>query len=189
MLLLADLHLGKAIHFRKAGIPVPRAAGDANWDRLIYLLLEFKPQRVLFLGDLFHSHVNQQWPEFVDLMSRFSDIQFELVQGNHDILPDEYYQEANLIVYDQALPLAPFFMSHHPIKSPPDNLYNLAGHIHPCVWLKGQGRQKLKLPCFYFGKNGAILPAFGTFTGTAKIAVQKEDQVFVIADEMVVNIE
>lgn len=187
ILFLADLHLGKAVHFRKAGIPVPLAAGDANWDRLIYLLLEFKPERVIFLGDLFHSSFNHQWHHFEDVISRFSGTRFELVQGNHDILSVEYYQNAGLCVHDEPLLLPPFLLSHHPIQSVPENFYNLAGHIHPCVWLKGNGRQKLKLPCFYFGKNGGILPAFGTFTGTAKIQAQKGDQIFVITEDEVIH--
>ena len=50
MLLLSDLHLGKATHFRKAGIAVPKTLGDVNWDKLAGLLLDFQPKRVLFLG-------------------------------------------------------------------------------------------------------------------------------------------
>ena len=44
-LLITDLHLGKAAHFRKAGIAVPSMVADANWDRLLNLLLEFKPKK------------------------------------------------------------------------------------------------------------------------------------------------
>lgn len=186
-LLLADLHLGKAVHFRKAGIPVPRAAGDANWDKLIYLFLEFKPERVLFLGDLFHSTYNSEWQEFAGLIGQFPDIRFELVQGNHDILSPADYEAAQITIYNQPLRIGPFLLSHHPIAAPPEDSYNLAGHIHPCVWLKGNGRQKLKLPCFYFGEDTGLLPAFGAFTGTARIQPQNGDQVFVIAEDAVVE--
>lgn len=187
-LLLADLHLGKANHFRKAGIPVPPAVGDANIDRLICLLLEFKPLKVIFLGDLFHSDYNQQWQEFGDLLARFSAIQFELVLGNHDILSPDYYHDVKLTVHYQPLVMQPFLLSHQPIETSLTDLYNLAGHIHPCVWLHGDGRQKMKLPCFYFGKNNGLLPAFGVFTGTARIQTKEEDQVFVVAEEEVIRV-
>jgi metallophosphoesterase superfamily enzyme len=39
-LFLADLHLGKAIHFRKKGIPTPMAVAEANWSRLVEVFRE-----------------------------------------------------------------------------------------------------------------------------------------------------
>ena len=70
----------------------------------------------------------------------------------------------------------------------PAEKYNLAGHIHPCVRLRGAGRQRLRLPCFYFGDRQGILPAFGTFTGLGDVEVQNGDRVFVIADDRVVEV-
>ena len=49
-LLVADLHLGKAVHFRRAGIAAPDAVEDTNFDHPISLLLSFQPPRVLLLG-------------------------------------------------------------------------------------------------------------------------------------------
>lgn len=187
-LLIADLHLGKVAHFRRNGIPAPMAASGANWDRLISLFLDFQPQRVLFLGDLFHSSHNQEWLEFSQLMARFSEIRFELILGNHDILPEEDYHQANLTLHREPLAVAPFLFSHHPLTMASDGFYNLAGHIHPCVLLKGNGRQRARLPCFYFGRLQGILPAFGVFTGMGRIAPEADSQVFVIADEAVIRL-
>ena len=187
-LLLADLHLGKARHFRQSGIPVPQAAGDTNWDRLITLFLDFKPDRVLFLGDLFHSSYNTSWDEFCQLLDQFSHIQFELVVGNHDILQDAHYAQARLLIHADTLQEPPFLFTHEPIEAETIELYNLAGHIHPSVRLRGNGRQYLRLPCFYFGAKQGILPAFGAFTGTATIQPQKGDRVFVIAEDVVMEV-
>ncbi|HNU41619.1 MAG TPA: phosphoesterase, partial [Cyclobacteriaceae bacterium] len=68
----------------------------------------------------------------------------------------------------------------------PEGVYNLSGHIHPAVRLKGTGRQSVMLPCFYFGKQQGILPAFGSFTGMARIVPKKEDRIFVIAENKVI---
>lgn len=183
MLLISDLHLGKATHFRKSGIPVPQALGDVNWDKLASLLLEFQPERVLFLGDLFHSDLNVEWDEFCQLTTQFSRVQFELVPGNHDILFAQHYEKARLLLNPTISEIPPFLFSHHPLEVIPENYYNLCGHIHPSVCLRGNGRQTLRLPCFYFAENQGILPAFGAFTGTAEIQPRNGDQVFVIAED------
>jgi predicted MPP superfamily phosphohydrolase len=112
MLLLADLHLGKAVHFRRAGIPVPSAVSHSNWDRLIALLLDFEPERVVFLGDLFHSDYNSEWEELADLIHQFDHIDFELVIGNHDILDMQNYERAGLISHGTGFNHAAF--SIHP---------------------------------------------------------------------------
>lgn len=185
MLLISDLHLGKATHFRKSGIPLPKMLGDVNWDKLASLLLEFQPARVLFLGDLFHSDLNAEWDDFCQLTARFSSMQFELVPGNHDILFTQHYEEAQLLLHPPLLEITPFLFSHHPLAIIPHNYYNLCGHIHPSVCLRGNGRQTLRLPCFYFSDNQGILPAFGAFTGTAEIQPKSGDQVFVIGEDTI----
>ena len=188
MLLLADLHLGKAAHFRKGGLAVPATAGDNNWDRLQSLLFDLQPARVLFLGDLFHSDYNPVWEELGALVEQFKPISFELIPGNHDILDDPYYQAAGLLLHPLFLEIPPFYLTHHPQKEIPAGLYNLCGHIHPSVKLRGLARQSLRLPCFYFGQDQGILPAFGAFTGMANIAVREGDRVFVIARDEVVEV-
>ena len=47
------------------------------------------------------------------------------------------------------------------------------------------GGQELRLPCFWFQPHGAVLPAFGSFTGMASIAPRPGDRVFVVADSAV----
>lgn len=193
-LLLADLHLGKVTHFRKAGIAVPPEVSDANWDKLISLLVDFQPGRVIFLGDLFHSDYNREWEELRNLIHQFHSSHFELVPGNHDRLKAEDYAAAGIKVHPSQLDLGPFQLTHHPpeghagrdARPVPGARYILAGHIHPCVTLQGVGRQRLRLPCFYFGSQYGLLPAFGAFTGTARIRPAAGDHVFVIVNEKVV---
>ncbi len=187
-LLIADLHLGKASHFRKAGIPVPQDVKQSNFDKFMALLLDLKPEKVLILGDLFHSDLNNCWEDFIYLCKQFKHIIFDLVIGNHDILDLETYAEANLNLYEEGRVIGPFIFTHHPLEKVPKGLFNLCGHIHPSVRLNGKGRQSLRLPCFYFGEQQGILPAFGEFTGTFTISAKKEDFVFVIADEKVIRV-
>jgi DNA ligase-associated metallophosphoesterase len=187
-LLLADLHMGKVSHFRKSGIPVPVSAADKNVELLISVIQQTKPRRVVMLGDLFHSAYNEEWEALRSIVLAFPGISFELVVGNHDILSQVQYHRSNIHLHGEAYEDFPFILTHHPLENIPDGLYNLAGHVHPGVQLTGRAKQSVTLPCFYFGEQQGILPAFGAFTGLAKIKPRQNDQIFVVADKEVVKL-
>jgi uncharacterized protein len=186
-LLLADLHLGKINHFRKSGIPLPSKANDKNIELLVEVMQRVKPDRVLCLGDLFHSHYNPEWEVFGELVKHFKPVSFELVMGNHDIMSELQYARKGIVVHDR-LTIGNFILTHHPMEQVAPGYYNMAGHIHPGVCLYGRGKQALTLPCFYFGQRQGLLPAFGVFTGLAKIKPTKEDKVFVIVEDKILNV-
>ncbi|MEY2948900.1 MAG: ligase-associated DNA damage response endonuclease PdeM [Saprospiraceae bacterium] len=183
-LVLADAHFGKGRHFRKNGIPVPQMQADVDYDRFIGLLLEFKPAQVIFLGDLFHSSYNEEWMAFSDIIQKFQATQFILVKGNHDILNPTIYEEGGIIMKEEPWRLGPFALRHHPAEKN-ETEYSIGGHLHPGVLLKGASHQRLRLPCFYFGKTQAVLPAFGSFTGLHLVQPETESRVFVIGDGQV----
>jgi DNA ligase-associated metallophosphoesterase len=152
------------------------------------VIWDFQPRRVIFLGDLFHSEFNRQWMEFCDLLAQFDEISFELIAGNHDVLDPTFYEQAGLKVHLNGLHLHPFLLTHHPLEDFSDTKwYNLAGHLHPGVRLRGNGRQRLRLPCFFFGPRQGLLPAFGEFTGLATLSVAPGDEVFVIVEDEIVR--
>lgn len=187
-LLVADLHLGKVNHFRKAGLPVPGKVNDENTERLVDLIMISKPAKVILLGDLFHSHYNAEWDVFLQIVRHFVAIEFHLVEGNHDIMSPYQYQKAPLIIHEE-MEMGPFTLTHIPLEADQiaQDQYNLAGHIHPAVSLRGKGRQSVKLPCFYFGENQGFLPAFGNFTGNYRIKPTKKDQVYVVLSDKVIR--
>ena len=186
-LLLADLHLGKVNHFRKSGFAVPSRANDRNVDLLVDIINLTRPDRILCLGDLFHSHYNAEWEVFGELVRHFSAVSFELVLGNHDIMGKSQYERQGIQLYDELI-LGPFRFTHHPLEEVPAGVYNIAGHIHPGIVLRGKGRQSITLPCFYFGVRQAYLPAFGMFTGIGLITPQKEDKIFVVAENKIMSV-
>ena len=188
ILLIADLHLGKVNHYRKAGYPVPTRANDENTTILIDLLNHYKPARMLFLGDLFHSHYNEEWEVLGQVIRHFTSTSFELVMGNHDIMSTLQYDRHGVKVHKEELQIGSLLLTHAPLEQPPNDVYNLAGHIHPGARLYGKGRQALILPCFYFGKKQGLLPAFGSFTGLYPVRVMKGDQVYVIVEGEVIEV-
>lgn len=186
-LLLSDLHLGKATHFRKAGMAVPAKIHQNDLQRLDWLLQETAASRVYFLGDLFHSELNAEWWTFARWLEQYPRQEFILIKGNHDILPAEAYASSRLHIIEEELAISPFILTHEPLvdKKNKSGLYNICGHIHPAVKLRGAAFQQLTLPCFYFGLHYALLPAFGKFTGFHQIKPMKEDSVFAIAENRI----
>lgn len=183
-LLIADMHLGKATHFNAHGIRVPRAVENKALDRLKDLLNIFSPEKCYFLGDLFHSKYNPVWDLFCEFLKQHPGVAWTLVPGNHDILEKEKYDSSCLIITEIAINIGPYVLIHEQIQDKPEG-YQLSGHVHPGVIMKGKGRQQMRMPCFWFGKNAAILPAFGEFTGMYTVQPVKEDTVFVIAEQHV----
>ena len=190
MLILSDLHLGKAEHFRRSGIPVPEAVHFHDLARLSSLIKGSGAKKIVFLGDLFHSDLNSGWWHFNKWMEEFPQEEFFLVKGNHDILPPQLYIESRLNVFETEMLVYPFLLTHEPLgeKEIKEGYYNISGHIHPAVLLKGRGLQQITLACFYFGLHYALLPAFGKFTGFYKIQPKKEDAVFAIAEKQVLRL-
>jgi len=187
VLIVSDLHLGKTGHFRKAGIAVPQAVYKEDLQRLFNLLLLFKPEQLIVVGDLFHSVANKELELFSRWRANFENLKIILVRGNHDILKGDWYAGANIEVVEGTLTIGGFSFTHDQCDAD-ESSYSFCGHIHPGVVLNGLGRQTLRFPCFYFSKDQCILPAFGKFTGLATIRPSKTDVVFAIADDVLVQL-
>jgi metallophosphoesterase superfamily enzyme len=81
---------------------------------------------------------------------------------------------------DEPHALPPFLACHHLQK--PRTGYALCGHVHPGVRIWGAG-ESARLPCFVIGRERAILPAFGRFTGMADIVRVQSDRIVAIAGD------
>jgi uncharacterized protein len=192
-LILSDLHFGKTGHFRKAGIPVPQHIYKEDLQRLVQLIQYFQPENLIIVGDLFHSEDNKELDLFKKWRNDFEHLSIQLVKGNHDVLKDEWYLEANLIIHPRQLSLNPFSFTHDVTQpyytSKEETPYIFSGHIHPGISLKGAGKQSLRFSCFYFGKQYAVLPAFSRFTGTFLIEPKPSESVFAIVENKIVQLQ
>ena len=186
-LLLADVHLGKAGHFRKAGIPVPQAVAQQSLSQLAGLIEVFLPQEVWVLGDLFHSLHNYEWPLWSEFVQSQSEIKFSLIPGNHDRFISTKKQNPYEML-GKEVEDSPFVFTHEPLQEPHPSLVNVFGHIHPAIVLKGKGRQSLRLPCFWVRDRQVVLPAFGPFTGMHTIQPSSQDKIFAICEGQVIAV-
>ena len=194
ILIVSDLHIGKTGHFRKSGIAMPQSLFKEDLQRLITLIQHFSARQLLVVGDLFHSVANKELDLFRKWRNDFPDLSIRLIKGNHDILKDDWYTNAGISVTPNSLLINGFCFTHDyekcsTTREEEDAIsYTISGHIHPGVHVRGQGRQSLSLPCFYFGLSFAILPAFSRFSGIALIEPKRGDCVFAIADNNIIKL-
>lgn len=187
-LVMSDLHFGKTGHFRKWGIGVPQNVYKEDLQRLISLINHFRPQKLIVVGDFFHSSANTELDWFKRWRESFPALQIILVQGNHDILHETWYKEADIDVVSLTLQINSFLFSHDQSKTSAD-VYSFCGHIHPGVIIHGLGKQSLRFPCFYFGKMHCILPAFSKFTGAVAMDKSSAESIYAIVENELVKIE
>ncbi|MFD2033532.1 ligase-associated DNA damage response endonuclease PdeM [Belliella marina] len=185
---IADPHFGKAAHFRKSGVPISEYLHHDDMLKISRLISGYQPKDIYFLGDLFHSELNDSWRVLEGFIETFPKVNFHLIKGNHDILPPASYQSGNWIIHKEPLGVRGLLLSHEPLEVVPEGMTNLCGHIHPGVFLKGKGKQHTRLPCYFYSKRSIILPAFGRFTGLALMTCTKGDQAFVIVGEKVIRV-
>lgn len=191
-LIIADLHLGKSGHFRKEGIAIPQSIYKADLQRLVAQLYLFKVDRLIIAGDFTHSTANKELDLFLKWRKDFSLLEIELVKGNHDILSDSWYAEAGIRVNKEKLLASPFNFIHDlktvaTLSDEEKAMYAFTGHMHPGISLRGQGKQSLRFPCFYFAKEYCVLPAFSRFTGTFRVKPLKGETVFAVVENSVMQ--
>ena len=180
-LLVADAHIGKAVSFRRLGVPVPEATTDGMLARLSDALAATQAERVVFLGDLLHSaraHAAATLAAVERWRGQHRQLDLVLVRGNHDRHAGDPPAAWGVQAVDEPLRLDGLALKHHPDAEP--GAYVLAGHVHPGVLLGGRAHDRLRLPCFHFGPKVGLLPAFGEFTGLHVVSRSVGDRVFVV---------
>lgn len=187
-LFIADLHFGKAAHFRKSGIPIPEPIHLNDLQRIKSLIEKYFPIDFYILGDLFHSDWNEQWELLNSYLGSFVQTRFHLIKGNHDVLSPIAYQQSLFEIHENPVELGNLFLTHEPSEEIPEGKLNLCGHLHPGVRLRGKGRQSIRISCFHLSESQLILPAFGEFTGLALVKRKPKDQIFGISGEKVIKI-
>lgn len=190
ILIVSDTHFGKTGHFRKEGIGLPQGIYNDDLKRFVDIIQYFKPERIIIVGDLFHSTHNKEIEQFDKLRKEEIDVPMFLVKGNHDILSNKIYKQMNIAYCESVLELSPFAFTHD-IETIKKNeaLYYFTGHVHPGVRINSKAKQSVQLPCFYFKDRFSLLPAFSMFTGTAKIKSARKDAIFMISKNSLIPLQ
>ena len=185
MLIIADIHFGKAAAFRALGVPVPRGTTSENLAGLDALVAQHGAERVVFLGDFLHAraaHASSTQLAMLAWRQRHPDLQLMLVRGNHDLHAGDPAAALGIELVDEPHQVGPFAFCHHPDVETPG--YVLAGHVHP-VYVLATRFDALRLPCFVVGQDRMILPSFGSFTGGHAVKPEPGDNIYVTSGDAV----
>ena len=164
--LVADVHLGYGWAQRRRGELGPVIDGGAR-DRLLALLDELNPVRVVFLGDLVHAPKPGAEERAIveDAVNTLaSRTQLTVVPGNHD---------RGFAADFRGLPLEQTTVWKHagvaavhgdaPGEAPPAPCLVL-GHLHPAYTVHDAAGAGRKLPAFLRSRRAIVLPAFTPFS-------------------------
>lgn len=185
MLVIADIHFGKAAAFRALGVPVPRGTTTENLQGLDALVDAHGARHIVFLGDFLHAraaHASATQQAMLAWRERRRGLALTLVRGNHDRHAGDPAAVLGIDLVDEPHALGPFAFCHHPDLATAG--YALAGHIHP-VYVLATRFDALRLPCFVVGQERMILPSFGAFTGGHAIRPEPGDSIYVTSGEAV----
>lgn len=156
MLVVSDLHLGRAGRYaRRGGALLPPYADRDTLDRLEAEVAALDPATVLSLGDSFDDDLAaRELPaaERARLMQLARGRDWLWVQGNHDPALPMAELPGRVLEDWGELPI----FRHIPLGNGPE----VAGHYHPVLPLAGR-----RWRCFAMDAALLILPAFGLYTG------------------------
>lgn len=183
-LVIADLHLGKADTFRRAGIALPSGGTVHDLDRIETLLQATAAADLWVLGDMLHGNPDpRRWREGWDAFrARLPALRIVVVAGNHD----RALHRAGLDVDIEDNPVhdAPFVFSHDPADDHRGLV--LCGHLHPVV--RAPGIHRRRFPAFALAQFHCVLPAFSVFSGGCEIERGRGYRRWVCADDAVLEL-
>ena len=158
-LMIADLHLGKADVFRRAGVGLPAGGTGLDLDRLQLLLQTHSIATLWILGDVLHGPAppaawQRRWAAWRE---QHAQLAIHAIHGNHD----RGLRRAGLQLElaGESVELGPFLLRHDPHPHP--DLHVLCGHLHPLARLPGINR---RWPAFWMRAGITVLPAYSEFS-------------------------
>ena len=180
LLLIADVHLGKADHLQAHGIAIPSDGERANLQRIEQLSQRWQPAELIVLGDLVHhpKAISSELEQRVVALMDSLNCPITWVEGNHDQRSRLGTLQGQPSQSRQGL-----WLSHEP-EEPPEGQLNICGHLHPVSILR-QASDQMRLPCFSLLRSipRLVLPAFGCLTGG--FPADRSSEQWVVADETV----
>ena len=193
-LVVADIHFGKAEHFRRSGIPVPTGTTRQNLERLEVALSATDARRLVVLGDLFHNKGGVTEALIEQLRgwrSRWDGLEVVNVRGNHDRQAGDPPSEVGIECVsgpwrDPREAGGTVAFAHEPAVV--SQAVTWCGHVHPAVRLEGRANVRLRAACFHVQKRCGTLPAFGAFTGMKVVRPRRGDRLYAIGPGQIVDV-
>jgi len=157
-LAVADLHFGYELSQRAAGRLMPLWGMQSIERRLEELLDDYRPQRLIILGDLVHDRASMELAR--ELLARLRE-RCEVIPlaGNHD----RHFLPTTALSPRWETPDFVFQHGHSVLEE--TERIRIIGHHHPAAAIRDGAGLRLKCPAFVQQGRCWILPAFSPWAG------------------------
>jgi DNA ligase-associated metallophosphoesterase len=177
-LAIADVHFGYELSQRAAGRLVPLWGMATISDRLEALVNEYRPQRLIILGDLVHDKTAAR--EAARLLRGYADrCEVVVVAGNHD------RQLRGHVEMVDSLETGQFHFHHGHCAVEVAERIQIIGHHHPAAVITDGAGLRLKCPAFIQQSRCWIMPAFSPWAAGTRWASDESSRVWLCTPERV----
>jgi DNA ligase-associated metallophosphoesterase len=157
-LAVADLHFGFELSQRASGNLFPLWGMKDIEGRLLQLLADYRPRRLILLGDLVHDGTTAD--EFFALVNRLERAtEVVLIMGNHD----RHFKHRRTDLQHRLIESWQsnrFYFHHGDCAADVRDRIQIIGHHHPTGAMRDGAGLRLKLPAFVQRNDCWIMPAF-----------------------------
>jgi DNA ligase-associated metallophosphoesterase len=177
-LAIADVHFGYELSQRAAGRLVPLWGMTTISDRLEALVSEYKPERLIILGDLVHDKTAAR--EAAGLLRGFGGrCEVVVVAGNHDRKLRGQIEMVDSLETEQ------FYFHHGHCAAEIAERIQIIGHHHPAAVISDGAGLRLKCPAFVQQSRCWIMPAFSPWAAGTRWASDESSRVWLCTPERV----
>ncbi|WP_459201010.1 metallophosphoesterase [Methanococcus sp. CF] len=172
-LILADVHVGLEEFIRRTGVLFPLNEKKELLERIKKLIVEFKPEKLVFLGDFLHHFQKVPYKVYEtvkELNSLLKNHDVIVIRGNHDIMLEYILKENTDFKILSYLLEDKILMVHGDKTFDVDSEFNLLimGHEHPVLEINKQ-RFPSYLEIVQNDFEILVAPAFSNIASGVKI--------------------
>ncbi len=177
-LTVADLHFGYELSQRAAGRLVPMWGMTSISQRLMELVSEYAPRRLIILGDLVHDKTAAS--EATRLLRDLgAHCEVVVVVGNHD---RQLRGDVEMIESWQS---DQFYFHHGHCAAETADRLQIIGHHHPAAVVTDGAGLRLKCPAFIQQANCWIMPAFSPWASGTRWAPDETNRIWLCTENRV----
>lgn len=181
-LVVADLHFGYELSQRKAGWLVPLWGMADVTAKLIELLCDYRPQRLIILGDFVHDRTAAK-PAGALITKVREFCEPIVIAGNHD------RHLGGIIELRDSWQTDKFHFHHGHCEAKSPNLIQIIGHHHPAGTVYDGAGLRLKFPAFVQRANCWIMPAFSPWASGTSWPQDLESRVWLCTPSRILRVE
>jgi len=185
-LAVADLHFGFELSQRMAGNLFPLWGMQSIEARLRELLRDYKPAKLILVGDLVHDKSGA--PEFFSLIARLREqADVILIGGNHDIAINRQRSSTEYSCFNlvDSFTTDRFEFHHGDCERKRNDRIQVIGHFHPAATLRDGAGLRLKFPALVQRTDCWILPAFSPWAAGTEWEEREHARIWICTPQRV----